>query len=166
MPGVTGFEPAGRTRARQAIVFAVPFLVVLAQGIYIGAGHREPYPALMMPGFPGTRTGPDGAIDIAVVEIAVHFGDGTTAPVEGRDLLAPLPGGAAMVLQERLLQCPMLAVPESTTWLKRRLAALHPGAPATSVGIRWYTDKYRVDDGVLRRAAHVPASACAVELAR
>ncbi len=162
---MNGLQPAGRTRTRRVIVFAIPFLVVLAQGVYMGAGHREPYPALMMPGFPGTRTGPDGAIDIAGVEIAVHFGDGTTAPVGARDLLAPLPGGAAMVLQERLLQCPMLAAPEGTAWLRRRLDALHPGAHATSVGIRWYTDKYRVDDGVLRRAAHVPAATCAVELA-
>ena len=63
------------------VAFTIPFLVVLAQAVFMHAGFGEPYPALMMPAFSGTRTAPDGSIGVTSIEVAVCFADGAATQI-------------------------------------------------------------------------------------
>jgi hypothetical protein len=146
-------------------VFAIPFLVVLAQDAFVRAGHAEPYPALMMPAFPGTRTAADGSIGVGSVEIAARFRDGATSPLPMRTLLDPMPSATMMTVVEWALRCQPPVASETRQWLRTRLDALYPLKHTTGVDVRWFNDSYRVDDGVLRRAAHVPTDECTIDMA-
>ena len=73
----------------RSVAFVLPCVVVLAQAVFMRAGHREPYPALMMPAFAGTRAGVDGSIEIEAIEVSARFDNGSVQiPLE--QFLAPL----------------------------------------------------------------------------
>jgi hypothetical protein len=69
-------RPFERIAARCAL-FAI--LVLFAAQIGFMQSYLEPYPALTQPRFMGTRTTPDGLIEIPAVEAAVTFRDGSQA---------------------------------------------------------------------------------------
>ena len=56
-------------------LFALPVAALIGQGALDYVGLGEPYPALIMPGFGGTRTDGDGIIHATTLEIEVHFVD-------------------------------------------------------------------------------------------
>jgi hypothetical protein len=136
---------------------------VLAQDAFMRAGHAEPYPALMMPGFPGTRTAPDGSIAVRSIELAVRFRDGTGSPMTMRTLFDPMPSATMMTVAERGLRCSAPAALATTEWLRRRLDALYPVGRAAGLDVRWFNDSYRVDGGALRRVARVPSEGCTID---
>ena len=127
------------------------------------AGHAEPYPALMMPGFPGTRTAPDGSIGIRSIELAARFRDGTASALTIRTLFDPMPSATMMTVAEGGLRCSAPAAPATTEWLRRRLDALYPVGRATGLEVRWFNDSYRVDGGMLHRVAHVASDGCTID---
>jgi hypothetical protein len=69
-------RPSERIAAR-----SVFFTILVLFGAQIGfmQSYSEPYPALTQPRFMGTRTTPDGLIEIPAVEAAVTFLDGSHA---------------------------------------------------------------------------------------
>ena len=140
----------------RSVAFVLPCVVVLAQAVFMRAGHREPYPALMMPAFAGTRAGLDGSIAIEAVEVSARFDDGRSVQIPLETLLAPMPrlDGHACGRTRRS--------PTSSTrrigcvgWLRARVAILHPGVQPVGLEVRWYRDTYRIDDGRLVRVARV-----------
>jgi hypothetical protein len=80
-----------------SLLFVVPAVVLVAQTVCEWAGLGEPYPALMMPGFEGTRSSA-GIIRTSAVEVEVLFAD--SPEVERTTmaaLLAPMPGSIVPV---------------------------------------------------------------------
>ena len=150
----------------RALAFGLPFLVVLAQGIFIGAGHREPYPALMMPDFSGTRMAPDRSIAIDAVELSARFDDGEIVDVPLDGLLSPMPRFTRMPAARIGLDDLDRASSQMAPWLRGRLATLRPGRHVINLEARWYRDTYSVQDGELRRVAHAPVRSSAIDLAR
>jgi hypothetical protein len=136
---------------------------VLAQDAVMRAGHAEPYPALMMPGFPGTRTAPDGSIAVRSIELAVRFRDRTVSLLAMRTLFDPMPSATMMTVAEWGLRCSGPAALATTEWLRRRLDVLYPVGRAAAVDVRWFNDSYRVDGGALRRVTHVPSENCTID---
>jgi hypothetical protein len=74
-----------------SLLFVLPFLVVGLQSTLIHRGYGEPYPAIMMPGFQGSRTDPDGTIRVTAADVEVGFVEGNPANISVATLLAPLP---------------------------------------------------------------------------
>jgi hypothetical protein len=156
--------PPARHRILRTIAYAIPMLAVLAQEAFMRSGHEEPYPALMMPGFEGTRTAPDGSIGVTAIALAVRFQDGTTQPLPLRSLLDPMPSATMMTASGWALGCDAPVATETRRWLRTRLETLYPARPATSIDVGWFNDTYRVDTGVLRRAAHVQTGQCTIDV--
>jgi len=140
--------------------------VVLAQGIFIGTGHREPYPALMMPDFTGTRNAPDGSVAVDARELTARFDAGPTADVALHRLLAPMLRLTRMPASQVGLRDLSGASEDMRRSLRARLETLHPGRLATGLDARWYRDTYRVKDGELRRIARVQIGASQINFAR
>jgi hypothetical protein len=159
MQSVGGVSP-------RSVAFALPFLVVLAQAAFMAAGHREPYPALLMPDFSGTRTSPDGSIHVDEVEILAHFDDGQVGPMPLKRLMAPMPWFTMMPASRIGLRTLDHASVEMVRWLRGRVIALYPDRRATGLDVRWYRDTYRVEEGELRRVAREPAGASHVDFPR
>jgi hypothetical protein len=154
------------SRRRRVLALTLPLVVVAAQEIFIGTGHREPYPGLRMPEFRGTRTAADGSITIDAVLLSARFDDGQTVDVPLAALLSPMPHFTKMPAARVGLRDLGHASSQMAPWLRTRLAALHPGRHATSFEARWYQDTYRVQDGELRRVAHSPVRSSQIELTR
>jgi hypothetical protein len=150
--------------AARALAFGLPVLLVLAQAVFMRAGYREPYPALLMPDFSGTRTATDGTIDVTTSEITVQFDDETAAEIPVRALLAPMPAMTTMAASEHGLHNPALSSGETVRWLRRRLATLHPERRAVSLTVCWRLDSYRVEEGAVRRVARVTKSTETIRL--
>lgn len=150
---------------RRRVVYAVPILVVAAQALYVRAGHPEPYPALMMPAFAGSRTAPDGAIGVTVIEVTVRFEDGTATALPIKTLLAPIPRMTTMEASEHVFRGdpPRAGL---IRWLRHRLDVLYPGRRVKRVDVGWYRDGYRIEGGEMRRIAHLPTDTYLVDLSR
>jgi hypothetical protein len=148
------------------MAFTLPFLLVLAQAAFMRVGYPEPYPALMMPDFAGTRTSADGSIDVTSIAIDVRFDDGAVAQVPMPALLAPMPRLTMMQASNGALRGPEPASTAMIRWLRGRLAELYPDRRATDLEVQWYWDAYRVDDGVVRRVARVPDVTYHIDLTR
>jgi len=156
--------PAFGGISARALAFALPFVVVLAQGIFIATGRREPYPALTMPDFTGTRTAPDGSVAVDTIELTAHFDAGPAADIALHRLLAPMPRLTMMPASQIALRDLRRASDDMRRWLRARLETLHPGRRATGLDARWYRDTYRVEDGELRRIARTPLRASQIDL--
>jgi hypothetical protein len=150
----------------RSVAYGLPFLVVLAQAAFIGAGYREPYPALMMPDFSGTRTSPDGSIHVDAIEILAHFEGGQVGHLPLEKLMAPMPWFTMMPASRVGLRTLDHPSDEMVRWLRERVVALYPERRATGLDVRWYRDTYRVEEGELRCVAHEPDSASHVDLWR
>ena len=74
---------------RGLFVFAV--LLIPAQFALISLGFGEPFPALMMPGFMGSRMTPDGVFSFESASLIVRFDDGPAVETSLRRLLSDLP---------------------------------------------------------------------------
>ena len=130
------------------------------------AGHGEPYPALMMPAFAGTRTAPGGSIGVTSIEAIVRFSDGTATPLPIKTLLAPIPRTTTMEASEHVFRRPAVPTSDLVRWLRDRVGGLFPGRPVVGFEVHWYQDAYRTDEGRLRRVAHTPAEIYVVDLTR
>ena len=134
----------------RSAAFVLPCVVVLAQAMFMRAGHREPYPALMMPAFAGTRAGLHGSIEIEAVEVFARFDAGRSVQIPLETFLAPMPRPAAVPAAEALADLEH-ASDRLRRWLHDRVATLHPGVQPDGLEVRWYRDAYRIDDGKLVR---------------
>jgi hypothetical protein len=76
-----------------SLLFLLPVAALLVQGALLSQDLGEPYPAISMPGFGGTRTGADGVIRVSAIEVEIGFIDPpSTARTTIGALLAPMPG--------------------------------------------------------------------------
>ena len=140
----------------RSVAFVLPCVVVLAQAVFMRAGHREPYPALMMPAFAGTRAGVDGSIEIEAVEVSARFDDGRSVQIPLEKFLAPMPRFTAMPAADAALTYLEHASDRLRGWLRDRVAIFHPGVQPVGLEVRWYRDAYRIEHGRLARVARVP----------
>ena len=191
----------GGVRAKAIpLLFAVPFAALLIQFVLMRAGIGEPYPALVMPGFAGTRIDAKGVIHLQAAEVQVQFGDGGTAAPALAAIFSPMPAsmvdrvagrvfrrnarpaaagrarhGARAWLLDHVVPARSPAFrhrsddpssPETTRWLRERLALLYPNRPATAIDFRWYTDDYRLGPDGSERTGHNLTSTAHVDLPR
>lgn len=130
----------------------------------------EPYPAIIMPGFPGRGVPLEGGVHLTTVDIVVRFSDGSTSEMALDDVFHPLPRSAYFALsahfrprspraappsgaflrrvlpgwemrQRRLQQPPYDATIRE--WLHDRVVMTFPGSEPRIVEFRWYRDHFR-----------------------
>jgi hypothetical protein len=120
------------------VAFAIA-LVVVAVGTPLSwwQGH-EPYPALVMPGFPLYK----GAVVRTEPQATVHFADGQTAPVSLAELLPPTPLEATSLVTTAFKNDEWTHDPDALAWLNSQLRQHFPGREPTAMDITWQRVTY------------------------
>jgi hypothetical protein len=170
--GVIVHVPAWPHVARIKFLFAGLILWLPLQYV-IAARFGEPYPALVMPSFPGTMADPSGNIRFGNVRCKIFFRNGDVGWVSTRDVLAQAPSSHHGAIMEHMFSPPSGAVgrdsssgltarlfpgralsqirqkqkeldPQTKEWLKRRIQVLYPSQPFTAVTFVWYDEVFIV----------------------
>ncbi len=140
--------PTGKRTVR--IVFGATVLWIVAlQYIPFAVWRAEPYPALVLPGFPAhcagclLETGVPQAKEPAVV---VRFADGVPQRVPLDSLLPAGPSVRLMVFTAAFSDGRVTTDPGAVAWLRSRTARLFPDHRPTGLDIIWRTATYRAAD--------------------
>ena len=136
----------------------------------ITARYGEPYPALVMPSFAGTRSDRNGNIRITNVKCKVLFRGGRVSWTSEYDLLSQAPSAYHDVIMRHMFgpvpadsSAPPLGLtallfpgrflsryretqkdlgPQTKHWLNRRMKVLYPSQTVTAIIFLWYTDTF------------------------
>ena len=163
--------PTGVHGVRIKLLFLAFILWMPVQHL-ITARYGEPYPALVMPSFAGTRSDGNGNIRITNVKCKVVFRDGRVSWTSEYDLLSQAPSAYHDAIMRHMFS-PVLADPptppvglrallfpgrflsryrqtrkelgpQTKHWLSRRMKALYPSQTVTAVIFLWYTDIFNL----------------------
>lgn len=126
MHGLIGHVLARRHFARIKFLFAGLILWLPLQYV-IAARFGEPYPALVMPSFPGTMADPSGNIRFRNVRCKISFRNGDVGWVSTRDLLAQAPSSHHGAIMEHMFGPPSGAVGRDSS--RGLTARLFPDEP-------------------------------------
>ena len=161
-----------KRKSRIKVLFAA---VILWQGLQsvITARFGEPYPALIMPSFAGTKEDRDGKIRFGDVNCKVLFQDGHVGWMSSYDLLSPAPSSRQGPIMEHMFSPPPATPvrlshtlkarlfpgrtlsyvraaqkeldPQTKEWLKRRIGVIYPSQEPKMVTFIWYQDVFNVN---------------------
>src|SRR6202171_4287508 len=161
-----------KRKSRIKLLFAA---VILWQGLQslINAKFGEPYPALIMPNFSGTKVDHNGTIRFSDVKCKVLFQDGRVGWASAHDLLSPAPSSQHTAIMEHMFSPPPATTvqlphtlksrlfpgrtlsyvrgtqkeldPQTKEWLKRRIQVLYPAGEPKVITFIWYEDVFNVN---------------------
>jgi len=134
---VPAYAPTPSSRVR--IVFGVALLLIPIQ-LGVRAVWREPYPALIQPGFaysakPLPR---HDSVGESRIEVEVRLGDGTTATLTEKELV-PWSAGISVTSILGAAFLDTQGPEDRVAWLRDRLKSVLPGARPLSARILEYT---------------------------
>ncbi|WP_071288958.1 hypothetical protein [Mycolicibacterium llatzerense] len=137
-------------KRRLRIVFVATFLwIALLQYVYLGIARGEPYPALILPGFPANcpgcilETGVPKAKEPALV---VRFADGHVEPVPIETILPPGPSVPFIAFSTAYGDDTFSANPEAVAWLRSKVVERFPGHAVAGLDFVWRTATYKTVD--------------------
>ena len=131
-------------KLRIRAVFATT-LVVFAVELLCFVRGNEPYPALIMPSFPGHPLH-DGVLVHTEPAIGIRFTDGRTTSVPFNTILPPSPLDSSSVFRAGFFGD--VTDPDTVAWLRSRICDQFPGETPDSIDITWRVAKY--SDGPTR----------------
>ncbi len=141
-------QPTGKRAVR--MIFIVTFLwIAILQYVVLVIARAEPYPAIILPGFPAHCPGcllETGVAATKSPELRVRFGDGHTEKVSVRDILPPGPSVSLMAFSSAFSDDDVKANPETVAFLKARTERLFPGQALAGLDIVWRSTIYRAPD--------------------
>jgi hypothetical protein len=129
------------------VVFALTFVwIALLQYALFAIDRMEPYPALVLPGFPAHCPGcllETGVPTTQEPELLVRFAGGGTQQLPIRKLLPPGPSVSLMAFSSAFKNDDFTSNPEAVAWLKSRVTKQFPGEAITALDIVWRKATYR-----------------------
>lgn len=132
------------------IVFAATFVwIALLQYALFAIDRMEPYPALVLPGFPAhcpgclLETGEPAAQE---PELLVRFADGTMQGVPLDTVLPPGPSVRLIAFTTAYKNESFTSDPEAVAWLKSRIGDRFPGEAVSGLDIVWRKATYKAAD--------------------
>ncbi|BBZ60120.1 hypothetical protein [Mycolicibacterium monacense] len=132
------------------IVFAATFVwIALLQYGLFAIDRMEPYPALVLPGFPAHCPGcllETGEPATQEPELLVRFADGTTQRVPTETVLPPGPSVRLIAFTTAYKNDGFTSDPEAVAWLKSRIAERFPGEAVSGLDIVWRKATYKAAD--------------------
>ncbi|MCV7207772.1 hypothetical protein [Mycolicibacterium canariasense] len=141
-------RPANKRTVR--IVFGATVLwIVVLQYIPFAVWRAEPYPALVLPGFPAQCAGcllETGVPRTKEPAVVARFTDGAPRRVPLDSLLPAGPSVRLMVFTAAFSDGSVATDPDAVAWLRSRTAQLFPGYQPTGLDIVWRTATYRAAD--------------------
>lgn len=132
------------------IVFAATFLwIAVLQYTLFAIDRMEPYPALVLPGFPAHCPGcllETGVPATQEPELLVRFADGTTQRIPQDVVLPPGPSVRLIAFTTAYKNEGFASNPEAVAWLKSRVAERFPGRAVSGLDIVWRKATYKAAD--------------------
>ena len=136
-------------KRRVRIVFVVTFLwIALLQYVYLGIARGEPYPALILPGFPANCPGcllETGVPKAKEPWLIVRFADGHVEPAPIETILPPGPSVPFIAFSTAYDNDAFRSNPEAVAWLRSKIMERFPDQPVAGLDIVWRTATYRPD---------------------
>lgn len=133
-------------KRRVRTVFAVTFLwIALLQYVFLGMARGEPYPALILPGFPANcpgcllETGTPRANEPGLI---VRFADGHVEPAPIDTILPPGPSVPFIAFSTAYDNDAFKENPAAVAWLRSKIMKRFPGQDVVGLEIVWRTATY------------------------
>lgn len=138
-------EPNPKRTVR--LVFAVTVLwIALLQYIFLAVARAEPYPALILPGFPASCAGcllETGQPAANEPELQLRLADGRTQQIPMETILPPGPSVRLMAFSAAFKDDSLKSDPEVIAWLESRVAEQYPDRAIVGLDIVWRSATYR-----------------------
>lgn len=129
------------------IIFGVTLLwITLLQYVLLGIAREEPYPAIILPGFPARCAGcllETGVPATKFPELRVRFADGRTQQVSIASVLPPGPSVRLMAFSAAFKDESFKSNPEAVSWLQSRIASQFPDESVAGLEIMWKSATYK-----------------------
>ncbi|WP_286149479.1 hypothetical protein [Mycobacterium sp. IS-1496] len=131
-------------------MFAATFVwIALLQYALFAIDRMEPYPALVLPGFPAHCPGcllETGEPATQEPELLVRFANGTTQRVPTEAVLPPGPSVRLIAFTSAYKTDSFTSDPEAVAWLKTRITERFPGQAVSGLDIVWRKATYKAAD--------------------
>jgi hypothetical protein len=125
-------------------LFAVTAIVFPVQ-VYLAMRAAEPYPAMMLPGFPGNPAHGD-VLEVEKPVFRVQFSDGQAELVPFDSVLPGSPLDPLPIFKNAFPFNDFHVEPDTLAWLKAILAARYPGRTVSGVDVIWRKVILRPDE--------------------
>ena len=137
-------KPTART---VRVIFGATLLwICVLQYVVLAIGRAEPYPALVLPGFPARCPGcllETGVPKTEEPTLLVRFADGHTEEIPPEAILPPGPSVRLLAFTNAFKDDTKVAAhPESVAWLQRRVSQRFPTEAVTALDIVWRSATY------------------------
>lgn len=138
------------TRRNVRWVFGATFLwIALLQYVWLGVERAEPYPALILPGFPAHCAGcllETGQPSTKEPELTVQFADGRAQRVPMDIVLPAGPSVRLIAFATAFTDGSFASNPDARAWLRSRIDQRFPGRSVSGLDIDWRTATYPAAD--------------------
>jgi len=138
-------EPMSERSVR--LVFGVTVLcIALLQYIFLAVARAEPYPALILPGFPATCPGcllETGQPASKEPELQLRLADGRLRQIPMETILPPGPSVRLMAFSAAFKDDTLKSDPGVVAWLESRVAEQFPDEEVAGLDIVWRSATYR-----------------------
>lgn len=137
-------------KRRVRIIFVATFVwIALLQYVYLGIARGEPYPALILPGFPANCPGcllESGVPKAKEPALVVRFADGRAVPASIETILPPGPSVPFIAFSTAYGDDAFGTNPEAVAWLRSKVMERFPGQAVAGLDFVWRTATYRAAD--------------------
>lgn len=152
-------QPSGAKRHIRLVIVVALAAFLVAQAAIATLAPREPFPAVVMPGF-GSSAPTEGPFRATLLDIEITFDDGSTLEPTFAELMSDFRFSSARPSIDYMFHPknnPDASDPPTAvvTWLKHETERLGDGKNATSISFCW-----RPTDIDLRTAEAVPGGPC------
>lgn len=138
-------EPTPNRTVR--LVFGVTLLsIALLQYIFLAVARAEPYPALILPGFPAACPGcllETGQPASKEPELRLRLADGHIRQIPMEIILPPGPSVRLMAFSAAFKDDNLKSDPAVVAWLESRVAERFPDDDVVGLDIVWRSATYR-----------------------
>lgn len=137
-------EPSSKRTVR--LVFGVTALwIALLQYIFLAVARAEPYPALILPGFPASCAGcllETGEPASKEPDLLLRLADGRRQQIPMETILPPGPSVRLMAFSAAFEDDSLKSDPAVIAWLESRVAERYPGRAIVGLDIVWRSATY------------------------
>lgn len=134
-------------KRRVRIIFGATFLwIALLQYVLLAVGRAEPYPALILPGFPANCPGcllETGVPKAKEPALSVRFADGRVQAVPIETILPPGPSVPFIAFSTAYDNDAFRTNREAVAWLRSKIMERFPDQAVVGLDIVWRTATYR-----------------------
>lgn len=136
-------------RAVRVIFGATLLWIMLAQYVLLAIAREEPYPALILPGFPANCPGcllESGLPSNKNPELTVRFSDGDRQQVPIKSVLPEGTSVSLMAFTAAFDDEDVQSVPEAIDWLYSQVSPRFPDKAVVGIDITWRSATYGAAD--------------------